>query len=76
MAPDARPLEGLPLINRALTVLPGSPFEKVAVNDLARVQIATGEIEALHADVNKLMADYVERARESSRSRANDSRAA
>lgn len=47
---------GIPLIHRALETLRQESRQiKVAVNDLAAVQMTTGEVEALHADVNKTM---------------------
>jgi peptidoglycan hydrolase CwlO-like protein len=45
-------INGIPIINQKLTEL---RQVKTAVNDFAREQVTPGEIEALHADVNKTM---------------------
>jgi len=53
MAPQ---VAGIPLLHRAVDGLRQESRQiKVAVNDLAAIQVTSGEIEALHADVNKTM---------------------
>lgn len=47
---------GIPLINRAIEALRHESRQiKVAVNDLAAIQMTAGEAEALHGDVDKTM---------------------
>jgi predicted nucleic acid-binding Zn-ribbon protein len=49
-------INGIPIINQKLTELRHEVRQvKTAVNDFAREQVTPGEIEALHADVNKTM---------------------
>jgi hypothetical protein len=33
---------------------------RTAVNDMAAIRITTGEVEALHTDINQLQRDYLE----------------
>jgi ubiquinone biosynthesis protein UbiJ len=55
------PVDGIPTMNRNLTVLQQETRAiRAAVNDLARIQVTSGEIEALHADVNRVQAEYAE----------------
>jgi hypothetical protein len=49
-------IAGIALIHRAIEALRQETRQiRVAVNDLAAVQMTAGEAEALHADVNKTM---------------------
>jgi hypothetical protein len=51
-------LDGLPLINRAVTVLQqDSRSLKAAFNDFAATNMTVGEIQALHDDVNRVQAE-------------------
>ena len=51
-------LDGLPLINRAVTVLQQeSRSLKAAFNDFALTNTTAGEIQALHDDVNRVQAE-------------------
>ena len=61
LAPIRAQLDGLPVINRALTVLQQDmrPL-KAAFNDFARTNVIAGEVEALHADVNRVQAENTE----------------
>jgi hypothetical protein len=50
-------LDGLPLINRAVTVVQQDvPALRAAFNDFALTNTTAGEIEALHQDVNRVQA--------------------
>jgi hypothetical protein len=61
LAPVRAQLDGLPLLNRSLTVLHQELRGlKAAFNDFARTNVTTGEIEALHADVNRVLAENAE----------------
>ena len=61
LSPMRAQLDGLPLIARALTVLQQETRSlKAAFNDFARTNVTAGEIEALHADVNRVQAENVE----------------
>jgi len=61
VAPMRAQLDGLPLISRALTVLQQETRAlRGAFNDFARTSVTAGEIEALHADVNKVQAENAE----------------
>jgi hypothetical protein len=54
-------LDGLPLMARALTVLQQDTRSlKAAFNDFALTNPTKGEIEALHADVNRVQAENAE----------------
>ena len=58
LAPMRAKLDGLPLINRAVTVLQQeSRSLKAAFNDFAKTNTTTGEIQALHDDVNRVQAE-------------------
>ncbi len=62
---DLRPmraqLDGLPLINRTVTVIQQEVRAlKAAFNDFALTNPTSGEIEALHADVNRVQAENAE----------------
>jgi ubiquinone biosynthesis protein UbiJ len=58
LAPIRAQLDGLPLISRSLVVLQQEVRAlKAAFNDFARTNVTAGEIEALHADVNRVMAE-------------------
>ena len=53
LAPMRAQLDGLPLINRAVTVIQQEARAlKSAFNDFALTNPTTGEIQALHEDVN------------------------
>src|SRR5271165_4926186 len=61
VAPMRAQLDGLPLINRSLTVLHQETRAlRAAFNDFARTNVTAGEIEALHADVNRVQAENAE----------------
>jgi hypothetical protein len=57
-----RPLiDGFPLMQRAVTVIQQEVRSlKAAFNDFALTNPTSGEIEALHADVNRVQAENVE----------------
>jgi prefoldin subunit 5 len=58
LAPIRAQLDGLPVINRALTVLQQDMRSlRAAFNDFARTNVTAGEVEALHADVNRVQAE-------------------
>ena len=57
-------VDGIPLIHRSLTVLRQETRAlKAALNEIAAVQVTSGEIQALHADVNRVEEEYAELAR-------------
>jgi chromosome segregation ATPase len=61
VAPIRAQLDGLPLISRSLTVLQQETGAlRAAFNDFARTNVTAGEIEALHADVNRVQAENAE----------------
>ena len=61
LAPIRAHLDGLPIINRALTVLQQDLRGlRAAFNDFARTNVTVGEIEALHTDVNRVQAENAE----------------
>jgi prefoldin subunit 5 len=61
LKPMAAKLDGLPTITRALTVVQQELRAlKAAFNDFARTNVTTGEIEALHEDINRVMAQQTE----------------
>ena len=54
-------LDGLPLINRTVTVIQQEVRAlKAAFNDFALTNPTAGEIEALHSDVNRVQAENAE----------------
>ena len=58
LAPIRAQLDGLPVINRALTVLQQDMRAlRAAFNDFARTNVTAGEVEALHADVNRVQTE-------------------
>jgi hypothetical protein len=60
-APIQAKLDGLPLITRSPTVLQQEArLLRAAFNDFARTNVTAGEIEALHADVNRVQAENAE----------------
>jgi chromosome segregation ATPase len=64
LAPMRAQLDGLPLINRAVTVIQQDARAlKPAFNDFALTNPTTGEIQALHEDVNRVQAENAELAR-------------
>jgi prefoldin subunit 5 len=61
VAPMRAQLDGLPLISRSLTVLQQETRAlRAAFNDFARTNVTAGEIEALHADVNRVQTENAE----------------
>lgn len=61
VAPLRAQLDGLPLISRSLTVLQQETRAlRAAFNDFARSNVTAGEIDALHADVNRVQAENAE----------------
>jgi hypothetical protein len=57
-APMRAQLDGRPLINRSITVLHQDVRSlRAAFNDFARTNVTAGEIEVLHADVNRVQAE-------------------
>lgn len=61
VAPLRAQLDGLPLISRSLTVLQQETRAlRAAFNDFARTNVTAGEIDALHADVNRVQAENAE----------------
>ena len=64
LAPMRAQLDGLPLINPAVTVIQQEARAlKSAFNDFALTNPTTGEIQALHEDVNRVQAENAELAR-------------
>jgi ubiquinone biosynthesis protein UbiJ len=58
LAPIRAQLDGLPIINRSLVVLQQDMRSlKAAFNDFALTNVTAGEVEALHADVNRVQAE-------------------
>src|SRR5438477_6892953 len=54
-------VEGIPLIQRAVSVIQQEQrMMKAAINDLARTQFTSGEVEALHNDVNSVQSTHME----------------
>jgi hypothetical protein len=61
LAPLRVQLDGLPLIQRAVTVIQQDVRGlRAAFNDFALTNPTAGEIEALHADVNRVQAENAE----------------
>jgi ubiquinone biosynthesis protein UbiJ len=61
LAPMRAALDGLPLISRSLAVLHQEVRAlRAAFNDFAKTNVTSGEIEALHADVNRVQAENAE----------------
>ncbi len=61
LAPIRAQLDGLPVINRALTVLQQDMRSlRAAFDDFAGANVTAGEAEALHADVNRVQAENAE----------------
>jgi len=61
LAPIRAQLDGLPVINRALTALQQDMRAlRAAFNDFARTNVTAGEVEALHADVNRVQTENAE----------------
>jgi hypothetical protein len=58
LAPVKAALDGLPMLNRAVTVLQQDVRAlRAAFNDFAKTNLTSGEIDALHFDVNRVQAD-------------------
>lgn len=61
LAPIRAQLDGLPLINRAVTVIQQEVRSlRAAFNDFALTNPTAGEIEVLHTDVNRVQAENAE----------------
>ena len=61
LAPIRARLDGLPLMLRSLTVVEQDVRSlKAAFNDFARNNVTAGEIEVLHADLNRVQAENAE----------------
>ena len=61
VSPMRAQLDGLPLIGRGVTILQQETRAlRAAFNDFARTNVTAGEIEALHADVNRVQAENAE----------------
>jgi len=61
VSPMRAQLDGLPLIGRGVTILEQETRAlRAAFNDFARTNVTAGEIEALHADVNRVQAENAE----------------
>ena len=61
LAPVRALLDGMPLIHRALAVLQrDSRMIRAAVNDMARTNLTSGEVEALHEDVDRVQGEVAE----------------
>lgn len=57
---DAR-VNGLPLIGEAIAVLQRDVrLLRAAVNDMGRTNITAGEVEAMHADIDRALAELRE----------------
>jgi ubiquinone biosynthesis protein UbiJ len=54
-------VDGLPLIGAAIETLRHDVRQlRAAINDMARVNITTGEVEALHDDINRMQTKQLE----------------
>jgi len=54
-------VDGIPLMHRTVTtILQEQRMLRSTINDLARVQVTAGEIQALHDDVNRVMTQVAE----------------
>jgi chromosome segregation ATPase len=54
-------VEGIPLLQRAIsTIHQEQRMMKVAINEIARTQFTSAEVEALHSDVNSVEATHLE----------------
>jgi hypothetical protein len=61
LAPMRAQLDGLPIIGRKLSVIQQDLRSlRTAFNDFARTNVTSGEIEALHTDVDATMAKQTE----------------
>ena len=61
LAPLRAQLDGLPVLNRSLTVLQQDMRSlRAAFNDFARTNVTVGEVEAFHADFNRVQAENAE----------------
>jgi hypothetical protein len=61
LAPIRAQLDGLPVINRALTVLQQDMRSlRAAFSDFAGANVTVGDVEALHADVIRAQAENSE----------------
>ena len=54
-------VEGIPLLQRAIsTIHQEQRMMKIAINEMARAQFTSAEVEALHSDVNSVQATHLE----------------
>jgi chromosome segregation ATPase len=54
-------VEGIPLLQRAIsTIHQEQRMMKIAINEMARAQFTSAEVEALHSDVNSVKATHLE----------------
>jgi hypothetical protein len=54
-------VEGIPLLQRAIsTIHQEQRMMKAAINEIARTQFTSGEVEALHSDVNSVQSAQME----------------
>jgi chromosome segregation ATPase len=54
-------VEGIPLLQRAIsTIHQEQRMMKIAINEIARTQFTSAEVEALHSDVNSVQATHLE----------------
>ncbi|HEY7299162.1 MAG TPA: hypothetical protein VH684_14750 [Xanthobacteraceae bacterium] len=54
-------IDGIPLIQRAIaTIHQEQRMMKAAINEIARTQFTSGEVEALHSDVNSVQSTHME----------------
>lgn len=61
LAPIRAQLDGLPLLNRKLAVIEQQArMLKAAFNEFALTNPTSGEIQALHDDVNRVQAEYTD----------------
>jgi chromosome segregation ATPase len=54
-------VEGIPLLQRAISIIHQEQrMMKAAINEIARTQFTSAEVEALHSDVNSVQATHLE----------------
>jgi hypothetical protein len=54
-------VEGIPLLQRAIsTIHQEQRMMKIAINEIARAQFTSAEVDALHSDVNSVQATHLE----------------
>jgi hypothetical protein len=58
LAPIRARLDGLPLLGEAISTLQRDMrLLRAAVNDIARTNITAGEVEAMHTDIDRALAE-------------------